>query len=715
MSTDENVARVRYKAFISYSHRDSAVARWLHRALETYRVPPHLIGRTTAAGTVERRLGALFRDRDELPVAADLTGQINEALKATQFLIVLCSTASARSKWVNQEVVNFKRLKGAGSIIAVIVDGEPYASNMPGREAEECFVPALRFQVAADGSLTDTPAEPIAADLRPGKDGKRLVKLKVLAGLLGVGLDELVQRETQRRQRFMAAVTFASLAGVATMGALTFNAIEARNEAETKREQAEGLVEYMLSDLGERLQAVGRLDVLDSLSSRTLEYYARQKPEDLDSDALGRRARALILLGKIEDKRGDPDAAFAAFTDAHETTGERLARDPRNPNLIFDHAQSIYWIGYVHSQQRQFSKAASFFEQYSELAKSLVAARPENRAWQNEVGYAETNLGVMLYRSGRFHEAEAAFKKANLAHREVSLSDPNNTVWQTDLGRTLAWLADTHRALGDLSMARQERLAEIAIYDELVRREPRNVQFLQPLLVSQRMLGAVLLESGEPENAISALRNAERLADRLVSIEPSNTAWAELQGRTKLDLAESLLYAGEPLKSRAVLTEAETITARLVALRPGFTRWQVSLRARAEILRCEPALRDHPPASALRSIGTLIDDLEKFRREDNQNMDLIMALAQANLARGDLSHELLNAAERDVSWKTAVTLLESNQTTDNMRALYLAKAYWRLGRTAEHIAMVETLTRQGLKHPATAEFLKDSSVARSGS
>ena len=29
----------RYRAFISYSHRDRAVTAWLHRALEGYRLP----------------------------------------------------------------------------------------------------------------------------------------------------------------------------------------------------------------------------------------------------------------------------------------------------------------------------------------------------------------------------------------------------------------------------------------------------------------------------------------------------------------------------------------------------------------------------------------------------------------------------------------------------------------------------------------------------
>ena len=49
--------------------------------------------------------------------------------------------------------------------------------------ARECFPPALRFEVDAAGELTDRPAEPIAADLRPEADGKDNARLKLIAGM----------------------------------------------------------------------------------------------------------------------------------------------------------------------------------------------------------------------------------------------------------------------------------------------------------------------------------------------------------------------------------------------------------------------------------------------------------------------------------------------------------------------------------------------------
>jgi hypothetical protein len=124
------MAEIRYPAFLSYSHRDQAVAEWLHHELETYRVPSRMVGRETPLGPVPSRLTPIFKDRDELSAAGSLGDAITAALNRASALIVVCSTASASSPWVNEEVRAFKKLHGHARIFAVIVDGEPGASRI---------------------------------------------------------------------------------------------------------------------------------------------------------------------------------------------------------------------------------------------------------------------------------------------------------------------------------------------------------------------------------------------------------------------------------------------------------------------------------------------------------------------------------------------------------------------------------------------------------
>jgi hypothetical protein len=54
--------RSRYFAFLSYSHKDSELAEWLHSQLEAYKVPRRLAGQLTENGVVPKRLRPIFRD-----------------------------------------------------------------------------------------------------------------------------------------------------------------------------------------------------------------------------------------------------------------------------------------------------------------------------------------------------------------------------------------------------------------------------------------------------------------------------------------------------------------------------------------------------------------------------------------------------------------------------------------------------------------------------
>lgn len=202
-----------YRAFISYSHADKAWGEWLHKAIETYVVPRRLVGTPGRDGPIAKRLFPVFRDREELPTSHDLGGQITQALEQSACLIVICSPRSAASRWVNEEILAYKRMGRDNRILALIVDGEPNATDK--RQAErECFPKALRFGVGHDGQLTDEQHEAIAADARKGGDGKKSALLKIIAGLLGVSFDTLAQREQQRRKARLMTGLGLSAAGM---------------------------------------------------------------------------------------------------------------------------------------------------------------------------------------------------------------------------------------------------------------------------------------------------------------------------------------------------------------------------------------------------------------------------------------------------------------------------------------------------------------------
>src|SRR5690606_28132849 len=207
----------------------------------------------------------------------------------------------------------------------------------------------------------------------------RLGRLKIVAGIAGVPLDALVQRDAQRQLHRALGLIAASIASAILLTTLLVFAINARDEAEQQRQGAEGLIEFMLTDLRTRLQGVGRLDVLESVNERALAYYGEERDlSRLPSASLERRARIFHAMGEDDHRRGNLDAAVAKFQEAHRATNALLAGQPADPDRIYAHAQSEFWLGYTDFLQEEHGRAQPHFEKYLQLAQQLVQMEPGN-------------------------------------------------------------------------------------------------------------------------------------------------------------------------------------------------------------------------------------------------------------------------------------------------------------------------------------------------
>jgi tetratricopeptide (TPR) repeat protein len=517
-----------FRAFISYSHADASRASWLHRAVESYRVPSRLVGKVTEIGPVPRRLVPIFKDREELPAAGDLSREIEQALLASEFLIVIASPSAAASRWVNEEIRLFKQHRGEDRVLVVIAAGEPGAGVTPDEAEAECFPEALRLRVRADGTISDVPAEPIAADLRPEGDGERLAKLKVVAGLTGLKLDDLVQREAQRSRRRLTAIAAAASVLAVVMSTLTVVAIRSRNEAQRQRAEADGLVEYMLTDLRSKLEPVGRLDVLDSVGDRALTYYSRQDPGSLDADALGRRARALLLVGEVANLQGNLDAALATYKQAAATTSEQLRRDPDNGQRLFDHAQSVFWVGAIAWQRGDLATTRRYFDQYLQYAKRLSKLDRPKPEWEGELSNAYSNLGTLELDDGHLPAALSYFEKAQQASTQLREKAADKQEQTYLIAQALAWKADVRRKMLDPSGALVDRLQEVKLYNEVLATDPKNSEIRQSLYLAWLRIAELHLEAGEPAKALKYADASFEALQALQRGDPSNSLWGEM-------------------------------------------------------------------------------------------------------------------------------------------------------------------------------------------
>lgn len=691
---------IRYKAFLSYSHKDRSSAKWLHNALETYKVPRHLAGRKTLTGKVPARLTPIFVDRDELPATDDLTKTVRQALEASEFLIVICSPHAAYSPWVNKEILDFKTRWGEDKIRCLIVSGEPFSSDIPGREHEECFPEALRYHIAPDGSLTGNRAEPVAADLRPQGDGKKFARLKLIAGLIGIGLDELVHRDAHRTHVRFFWLTGMSFTGMVVLSILTLTAIDARRSTQEKKLQAEDLVEFMLGDLRDKLGPSERIAVLDAVGQEALDYYAASRPSDLDDASLARRARALLLLGEIQDLKGDLGRADMVFTESWETTAELLERHPDNEQRIFEHAQATYWVGIVKWRKRHLAEAEKIFVEYMELALRLTEIDPYNIKWQQELAYAHNNLGTLNKEQGKTAAAIASLTRARDLFAALTQVRPNETQWQLDLGQAHSWLSSTLMEAGELAGALASREAELAIYKSILERNSENRTARQRLVSAQRHHARYTFLTDSPLRALEELALAADMSRRLMLDEPENTLPAEITASISLDQAEISLAAGLSGDARAALERAAAITADLLGKAPDNAEWQEQLHCRSLVLYGRLGLKTGDFQSGLAAAAMAIGELEGHRslRPDDQRLALF--LASAMLASGELYLASNNISMARQSFTGARSILEQPDLVLPMASRdELARTIFFLGEEQRARDIAAALVSSGYRHP----------------
>ena len=687
--------RSRYYAFLSYSHKDKELADWLHCELERFRVPRSLAGRLTANGVIPKRLTPIFRDQHDLSAADDLSEEIESALAASQYLIVLCSPASANSRWTNAEIESFKHTRPEGCVFAVVVAGEPFASDIPGREGEECFPPALRHKYDRRGRPTAKRAEPLAADLREGGEGRRLGFLKLVAGMLGVGLDELVQRETTRRHRQLAWLAAASLAGMAVTSTLAVTAIQARDAARDQRREAEGLIGFMLGDLRDKLEPIGRLDALDGVGSRVLAYYQKQDKAVLSDAALSQRSRALSLMAEVTTARGDSDGAFKLYREAMSGTAEAVRRDPDDPQRLFEHAQNVFYYGQLSNRRGDRASAESAMREYKRLAMRMVSLAPDNMKWRMEVQYADTNLGFVFYSQRRFAEAENQFEQALKMIEAFAAVDPKNADYQKSVSESLAWLADSEMSQGKLAEATVIRERQVALLNRLTSRSD-DVDYYERLVPAEFYLGDSYMMLGKNELALKHYRAAVDQGSRLIAVEPDNSLWLEFTYKGELRLADALIAATRRDEAALQTQTACNIIQRLLAKDAQMPIWQSGLRD-CWIMRSRLALAANSNGEALQYAERAVVVAKSIKGSD-PGADAF-ALAKGYRLLGEAKHAVNDDAGAAAAWRSAAAALPHNIAERPSEMFERALALRRVGANAEPQQLESRLKAIGYRNP----------------
>jgi hypothetical protein len=548
-----------FRAFVSYCHADAAFAARLQRRLEGYRLPRRLADKVAPLpGQGHGRIGPIFRDRADLSAVEDLSAAVREAIAASSALVVVASPDAAGSRWVALEIRLFRELHPGAPVLVALVRGEP----------EEALPDALRIE----------GIEPLAADFQRDGDGRRLAFLKIVAGLTGLPFDALVQRDAQRQLRRVTAITLGALAMVLVMSALLVIARRAeaeaehqRIEAEHRRADAEGLVEFMLTNLRDQLKGVGRPEVMAAVNERAMVYYTAQGDLGrLPDESLDRRARVLHAMGEDDANAGDLKKALLEFTEAHRTTAAILAKQPNNPDRIFAHAQSEYYVGLIARERHDRVAATRHWQGYLDQARALAAKEPRSVRGLLEQGYAQGNLCDLNLEDDFDVKAAAAQCAASVRFEQAALrKSPDDREVVAALANRHGYLAEIYFALRRYDDSLASCRAEAALLDRLLALDPRNFEYALRRSWADIGMANVWVATAEPARAVATMKQSLARHPTVFNGVSKEERVIETRLRAHLFLARALRDLGQDYGSE--LAEAERQASRMAAFGSDFT------------------------------------------------------------------------------------------------------------------------------------------------
>lgn len=695
MRRDPDAAKAlefRYRVFISYSHANNKWARWLHRTLETYKPPRGVAALGLNPDGRNKPLSPVFRDREELSTAASLSDAVNNALQNSANLVVICSPAAARSRWVNEEILTFKRLGRSGRIFCLVVDGEPH-----GEGNTECFPEALRYEWK-NNRLSDLPAEPLAADARRSGDGRTLALLKLIAGILEVDLDDLRQRDLQRRHRRLLAVTGGAVAIAVLTVSLAIMAFLSDAEAQRRRAQAEDLIGFMVGDLYERLQEIGRLEDFMSVGNKAMEYFSALRDEEVNDTVLSQRAKVLTQIGNTRLDQGELPAALDSFHEA-STISLRLAEsDQTNIEWQIALANSHFWIGLVYWQRGELDAAGNEFQKVIPIVDKVVRQEPENPEWLVEKSYAYTNLARVLELQGQLDRSLDLYRKIAEINDRLLEIEPDNINYQLEVGFAHNNIGKVVQSLGRLDEAERHFKTDLEIKQAVSESDPSQNEWRTYLATSHQYLARNAMARGDYVSARAAITSAIGIVTVLRLLDPDNADLRERLATYEREVAIVDIQEEQLEAARAAMIKSSKLWTGLLQIDEKKWSWQTG-SGLIGIYQALLALKEGDGQQSLDVSTAARAAFKELLNQDPNNVESRKNLVLAGLINGDAQVATGSKLSAIITWQDSLALLDSVPTIGRNPELteLTAALQLRLGQDAQAQANLSLLAGMGYR------------------
>lgn len=498
----------------------------------------------------------------------------------------------------------------------------------------------------------------------------------------------------QRRGLYAAAAALLVVLASASL-LLGWQARQAQQVAEQRRDEAQQLVGYMLGDLAEQLRTVGNLKLLDSVGTRALRYLEELPNASMQAGDLINHARALRTTGEVLMNQGKLDQAHAAFTRAAATAAQARTLAPDVLEAHAETGQAAYWLGAMAYRNKQFPLARRHWAQYLAASEWLVRAKPDDPRWQLELSYALNNLAMLATTQGNAPTAIGFFARDIALKRVLVARTPDNASLRYELIDSLSGLSLAQENQGLLAPAEQGYREQLAMLRVLVDKDPDAHAWRRRLAGSLIRTSNLALARGHLVQAQQDARESLRLLQPLAALQPDNVAW-------RRDLAHSYAQAGwvAALDGHAgdaaqQLARAQHTMAELLQQAQPLPEWQwldAVIALRMQAARAPPLAQDFAP---------IVARLETLHRAKPDEVVGISALAQALVWHGEQRAAAGDDAGARTAWQRALAVLgkDAGDSRDKNLLDPWIRAHVHLGQRTAVTQQLGWLYQAGYRHP----------------
>lgn len=302
-----------------------------------------------------------------------------------------------------------------------------------------------------------------------------------------------------------------------------FKSNQAEKRATAQRLAAENLLGFMVGDFADKLRGIGRMDLLDGVSSQALAYFtssAAMQDDSLGFDGRFQHGQTLEAIGEVAYSRGKTDEAKNALLAAQKELLPLLKQQPNNLELLKSLGANAFWLGQMRYDLADWPGAEKWFSQYLTYSQAMYDKAPQDGNALMELSYALNSLGSVQMNQQNFGDAKQHFERS-LALKEKALKqDPTNVQRMADVVDTRSWLARATTSGGNVRGA-------LAIYKKN-RHEFQTQNFLDNSYMLDRLNAALQQEAylsyltGDFKSAFNIIVEAIKSTEIALASDPEN-------------------------------------------------------------------------------------------------------------------------------------------------------------------------------------------------